>query len=106
MSTAGRIAGMAEHDRKPPASEGHVYGKTPGASDWKRITRLVALIALVVFVVLFFVTNRETVEVSLVVATVSIPLVFVLMLVFLLGMATMYLLTYLRRRSGRKATSK
>ena len=58
------------------------------------------------FVVLFFVTNRETVEVSLVVATVSIPLVFVLILVFLLGMATMYLLTYLRRRSGRKAASK
>lgn len=71
-----------------------------------RITRLIALIALVVFVVLFFVTNRETVEVSLVVATVSIPLVFVLILVFLLGMATMYLLTYLRRRSGRKAASK
>lgn len=96
----------AKPDNKPPGSAGHVYGKTPGTSDWKRITRLTALAVLVVYVVLFFVMNGETVEVSLVVATVSIPLVFVLILAFLLGMATMYLLTYLRRRSGRKARTK
>ena len=39
--------------------------------------RVVLLAVLVVYVFLFFMMNRETVEVSLVVTNVSIPLVFV-----------------------------
>ncbi len=86
--------------------EGEVFGKAPGAGDWKRITRIAALVVLVIYVVLFFLWNRETVEVSLVVTTVTIPLVFVLILAFVLGMAVMYLLTYLRRRAARKVRTK
>lgn len=90
---------------KPFEAEGeaNVFGRTPGAGDWKRITRIGALIVLVIYVVLFFLMNGEKVEVSLVVTTVTIPLVFVLILTFLLGAAVMYLLMYLRRRSVRKA---
>lgn len=101
---------MADDGKKPdttrPKRDDHVYGKAPGAGDWKRITRLAALVVLVVYVILFFLFNRNTVEVSLVVTTVSIPVVFVLILSFVLGMAVMYLLTYLQRRSGRKAGHK
>lgn len=83
--------------------EAHVYGKTPGTGDWKRITRLAALVVLVVYVVLFFLWNRDHVEVNLVVTSVFIPLFWVLMFSFVLGALAMYLLTYLRRRAARKA---
>lgn len=83
-------------------AEPRVYGRAPGAGDWKRITRIGALVVLVIFVVLFFFMNGEKVEVSLVVTTVTIPLVFVLILAFLLGAAVTYLLMYLRRRAVRK----
>ncbi len=90
---------------KPFESEGEpsVFGRTPGAGDWKRITRIAALVVLVIYVVLFFLWNGEKVEVSLVVTTVTTPLVFVLILAFLLGAAVTYLLMYLRRRAVRKA---
>lgn len=102
---------MADQGKKPPTpagSEGedHVYGKAPGAGDWRRVSKLVLLVVLVVFVVLFFLGNRETVEVSLVVATVSIPLVVVLVGTFLSGALVMYLLLLLRRRAARKARVK
>jgi uncharacterized integral membrane protein len=42
------------------------------------------------------------VTVTLVVAEVSIPLVWVLMLSFVLGALVMYLLLFLRRRAARK----
>lgn len=94
---------------RPPMSgggDGEVFGKAPGAGDWKRITRLTALGVLIVYVVLFFLWNRETVEVSLVVTNVTIPLVFILMFTFLLGAAAMYLVLYLRKRAVRKARAK
>lgn len=98
----------ARHGDSPLFSrnEDQVYGKSPGVGDWKRITRLAALVVLVVYVVLFFLSNREKVEVSLVVTTVTIPVVWVLMLAFVLGMAVMYLLLYLRKRAVRKARKK
>ena len=71
--------------------------------DWKPIARIVALVVLVVFSLLFFLLNRETVEVSLVVTTVTIPLIWILIGTFLAGAAVMYLLLMLRRRSARKA---
>lgn len=83
--------------------EDMVYGRAPGAGDWKRITRLTILALLVVYAVLFFLMNRETVTVSLVVTTVTIPLVWMLLLSFAMGAAVMYLLVYLRQRSVRKA---
>lgn len=83
--------------------EDMVYGRAPGAGDWKRITRLTILALLVVYAVLFFLMNRETVTVSLVVTTVTIPLVWMLLLSFALGAAVTYLLLYLRRRTVRKA---
>ena len=86
-----------------PERGDHVYGRTPGVGDWRRITRLTALGVLIVFALLFFLMNRGTVEVSLVVATASIPLVWALLLSFALGAAVMYLLLYLRRRAARKA---
>ena len=73
------------------------------SEDWKPIARIVALIVLVVFSILFFLLNRSTVEVSLVVTTVSIPIIWVLIGTFLAGAATMYLLLMLRRRSAHKA---
>ncbi|MEI2640915.1 MAG: LapA family protein [Candidatus Nanopelagicales bacterium] len=99
---------MADEDQNAqqpvfPEREDHVYGKTPGVGDWKRITRLSLLGLLVVYAVLFFLMNNDTVPVSLVVATVSIPLVWALLLSFVLGAAVMYLLMYLRRRAVRKA---
>lgn len=86
-----------------PGREDMVYGKAPGAGDWKRITRLSLLGLLIVYAVLFFMFNLEKVTVSLVVATVTIPLVWVLLLSFLLGAAVMYLLLFLRKRAVRKA---
>jgi uncharacterized integral membrane protein len=86
--------------------DAEVYGKTPGVGDWKRITRLGALVVLVIFAVLFFMLNRNAVPVSLVVTTVTIPLFWILMFSFLLGAAVMYLLLYLRRRAARKARTK
>ena len=109
MRTVGRIGGMASHDKQPDRvplnSEGeeHRYGKPPGPGDWKPIARVVALVVLVVFSLLFFLLNRETVEVSLVVTTVTIPLIWILIGTFLAGAAVMYLLLMLRRRSARKA---
>jgi uncharacterized integral membrane protein len=103
---------MASHDKQPEHvpvnSEGeeHRYGRPPGPGDWKPIARVVALVALVVFSVLFFLTNRDSIEVSLVVATVTIPLIWILIGTFLLGAAVMYLLLMLRRRSARKARTK
>lgn len=104
---------MAAEDKKPadkdqpkplkPERKDQVYGKPPGASDWRRITRLSLLIILVVLVVLFFMGNLDSVEVSLVVTTVNVPLVWVLLGTFLLGAAVMYLLLYLRKRAGRRA---
>lgn len=100
---------MAEERRTPdvtpPHSErpDHVYGRPPGAGDWRRITRMVLLAVLVVFTVLFFALNRKNVEVSLVVTTVTIPLIWILIGTFLLGALVMYLAMYLRRRAGRKA---
>lgn len=79
-----------------------MYGKPPGAGDWKRISRIVALVVLVVYVVLFFVLNQETVPVSLVVTTVTIPLIWILVGTFIMGGVVTYLLLYLRRRSARK----
>jgi uncharacterized integral membrane protein len=98
---------MAQQDPsrgKPFQSEtdATVYGRTPGTDDWKRITRIGALVVLVIFVILFFFMNGDKVEVSLVVTTVTIPLVFVLILSFLLGAAVTYLLMYQRRRAVRK----
>ena len=103
---------MASHDKQPehaPIYSGdgdERYGKPPGAGDWKPIARAVALVALVVFTVLFFLRNRDSVEVSLVVTTVTIPLIWILIGTFLLGAAVMYLLLMLRRRSARKARKK
>ena len=100
---------MASQDKKPEhvpvnsEGEDHRYGKPPGPGDWKPIARIVALIVLVVFSILFFLLNRKTIEVSLVVTTVSIPLIWVLLGTFLAGAAVMYLLLMLRRRSARKA---
>lgn len=98
---------MADDDKSlPPLSperEDHVYGKAPGAGDWKRITRLSLLGLLIVYAVLFFLFNREQVTVSLVVTDATIPLVWVLLLSFVLGASVMYLLMFLRRRARRKA---
>ena len=99
---------MADDDKSPhnPVfSEGQdkVYGRPPGAGDWKRITRLTLLGVVIVYVVLFFLMNRKEVQVSLVVADATMPLVWVLLLSFVLGALTMYLLLYLRRRAARKA---
>jgi uncharacterized integral membrane protein len=99
---------MAQEDpsrSKPFESEGEasVFGRAPGAGDWKRITRIGALVVLVIYVVLFFLWNGNNVNVSLVVTDVYIPLVFALILAFLLGGAVTYLLMYLRRRAVRKA---
>lgn len=98
---------MANSDSSPrPAGsppKDHVYGKPPGTGDWRRITRLVLIGVLTVYTILFFASNFETVEVSLVFAKVNVPLVFVLIGVFLLGMGFMYLLTFFRRRSARKS---
>jgi uncharacterized integral membrane protein len=97
---------MAEDRPHQPESRGergeHVYGKPPGAGDWKRISRLVALGVLIVYTLLFFLLNRNTVEVNLVVTTASIPLVWILIGTFLLGVLAAYLLSYLRRRAARK----
>lgn len=92
-------------DRTPANSgtDDYRYGKPPGAREWRPIARVVALVVLVVFTVMFFLLNRETVEISLVVTTVSIPLIWVLIGTFLAGAAVMYLLLMLRRRSSRKA---
>lgn len=94
------------HNEPGPRPDGtprqDVYGKPPGAGDWKRVSRLALLGLLVVFTILFFAFNLDNVEVSLVVTTVSIPLVVVLIGTFLLGAFFMYLLTFLRRRSARK----
>lgn len=91
-------------DKALPADESgpHVYGQPPGTSDWRRVTRLALLIALVVWLVLFFLWNRDATEVSLVVTTVTVPLVWILLGVFLLGMLVMYLLMFLRQRRKRK----
>ncbi|MEZ5186568.1 MAG: LapA family protein [Candidatus Nanopelagicales bacterium] len=95
---------MADAERSPdrpasgPAREEHVYGKPPGTGDWKRISRLTALGVVIVYTVLFFLMNRDTIEVSLVVTTASIPLVWVLVGSFLLGVVATYLIGYLRRR--------
>ncbi len=89
-------------EARPPQSQDQVYGKPPGAGDWKRISRIVALGVLVVYVVLFFVLNQETVPVSLVVTTVTIPLIWILVGTFIMGGVVTYLLLYLRRRSARK----
>jgi uncharacterized integral membrane protein len=100
---------MAEERRTPDGAptpsqrQDHVYGRPPGAGDWKRIVRMVLLAVLIVFTLLFFLLNRESVEVSLVVTTVTIPLIWILIGTFLLGALVMYLLMYLRRRAGRKA---
>ncbi len=96
---------MADDDAPQPVfsdNEERVYGRSPGAGDWKRYTRITLLVILVVYAVLFFLFNRETVTVTLVVAEVSIPLVWVLMLSFVLGALVMYLLLFLRRRAARK----
>lgn len=87
---------------RPSQPQDQVYGKPPGAGDWKRISRIVALVVLVVYVVLFFVLNQETVPVSLVVTTVTIPLIWILVGTFIMGGVVTYLLLYLRRRSARK----
>jgi uncharacterized integral membrane protein len=63
------------------------------------------LIILVVYTVLFFLWNQDPVEVSLVVTTVTVPLVWVLLGTFLLGAAVMYLWMYRRKRAKRKAKS-
>lgn len=102
---------MAPEDSKPNPGpdvqrQDLVYGKPPGAGDWRRITRMVALVLMVAYVVLFFLLNRESVEVSLVVTTATIPLVWVLLGTFVLGALVMYLLLYLRQRAGRKAQAK
>ncbi len=101
---------MANSDSSPrPAGsppKDHVYGKPPGTGDWRRITRLVLISVLAIFTVLFFAFNLETVEVSLVVATVNVPLVLVLIGTFLLGMGFMYLFMYRRQRSARKARAR
>lgn len=95
-----------DNDSKPsvlPQREDQVYGRAPGAGDWKRITRLSLLGLLIVYAVLFFLMNNDTVPVSLVVATVNMPLVWALLLSFVLGAAVMYLALYLRKRAVRKA---
>ena len=100
---------MANQDKQPDATpqpterQDHVYGTPPGAGDWRRITRLVLLAVLVIFTVMFFMLNRASVEVSLVVTTVTIPLIWTLIGTFLLGAVFMYLLLYVRRRAERKA---
>ena len=95
---------MADDEKLPgrptagPGREEHVYGKPPGTGDWKRISRLTALGVVVVYTVLFFLMNRDTIEVNLVVTTANIPLVWVLVGSFLLGVVATYLFGYLRRR--------
>lgn len=83
-----------------------VYGSPPGASDWKRIARMVALAVLVVYAVLFFLMNRQDVAVSLVVTTVNVPLVWILLGTFLVGALAMYLLLHLRKRAAKKAAKR
>jgi uncharacterized integral membrane protein len=91
------------NEAMPPRPDDHeVYGRAPGTGDWRRLTRLTALVVLVAFAVLFFLLNRSTVEVSLVVTTVNVPLVWMLLLSFFLGATVMYLWLYLRRRAVRK----
>ena len=99
---------MSGSDEKPPipqpgsARKDHVYGKPPGAGDWKRIARIGGLGVISVYVLLFFLMNRETVEINLVVTTASIPLIVVLVGIFLLGALVMYLAQLLlRRRQGK-----
>jgi uncharacterized integral membrane protein len=100
---------MASQDKDPQIKptrterQDYVYGAPPGARDFRRIARLVLLTALIAFSVLFFLLNRDSVEVNLVVTTVTIPLVWILMGTFLLGALTMYLFQYQRRRAVRKA---
>ncbi len=102
---------MSSSDDKPsvpmpgPAREDHVYGKPPGAGDWKRITRIGGLGVLIVYALFFFLMNRETVEINLVVTTASIPLIWVLVGVFVLGALVMYLAQLLlrRRHGGRQS---
>lgn len=72
---------------------------------WRSIVRTSLLIILVVYTVLFFLWNQDPVEVSLVVTTVTVPLVWVLLGTFLLGAAVMYLWMYRRKRAKRKAKS-
>lgn len=86
-----------------PERRDHVYGKPPGVGDWKRISRLTGLAVLVVYAVLFFLMNRDAVSVSLVVTTVSIPLVWVLIGTFLAGALAAYLISLVRRRTGSKS---
>lgn len=84
----------------------HVYGKTPGAGDWKRIAQTVLLIALVVYTVLFFVNNNELTEVNFVFTTITVKLVWVLIGTFIVGAIVMYLILWLRGRRKRKAAKK
>lgn len=81
----------------------HVYGQTPGTKDWKRIARVVLLVALVIYTVLFFASNNQPTTVSLVVTSVTISLIWVLIGTFLAGMLVMYLISYTRGRKRRKA---
>lgn len=83
-----------------------VYGSPPGTGDWRRIARIVTLTVVVVYAVLFFLMNRQEVEVSLVVTTVNVPLVWILVGTFVFGALTMYLVLHLRRRAARKAAKK
>lgn len=103
---------MSPQDQRPDLPQGPkpredmVYGSPPGAGDWKRIVRMVALAVVVVYAVLFFLMNRQDVAVSLVVTTVNVPLVWILIGTFLAGALAMYLLLHLRRRVARKAAKR
>lgn len=87
---------LGEHDD-------HTYGQTPSASNWKRNSRSVLLVLLVVWSVLFFMWNRDPTKVSLVFTSVTVPLVWILLADFIVGAVVMYLIIYLRRRKRRKA---
>lgn len=103
---------MTSQDKQPDRgpvnsdSDDYRYGKPPGAGDWKPIARVIVLVVLVLFSLLFFLLNRTPVEISLVVTTVTIPLIWTLIGTFLVGAAVMYLLLMLRQRSARKARKK
>lgn len=81
----------------------HVYGQGPSSGNWKRTSRSILLVVLVVWSVLFFLWNRDPTKVSLVFTSVTVPLVWILLADFLVGALVMYLVIWLRRRKRRKA---
>lgn len=102
---------MASPDQSPkpphPAEETGgpaTFGVPQGPGDWVRVVRLVALVAIAAYVVLFFLANTESVSIDFLFGQASLPLIVVLVVVFLLGWAWGGLFsTVRRRRTARRA---